>query len=56
MSICFFDGKYDTQYRCTYEIKESIIEVEVEYDMNAIRAEEIINEQRNSRKNQNNIN
>lgn len=33
MSICFFDGKYDTQYRCTYEIKESIIEVEVEYDI-----------------------
>lgn len=30
--------------------------VEVEYDMNAIIAEEIINEQRNSRKAKNNVN
>lgn len=33
MAVCCFDAKYDKRYRCTYEIKEHIIEVEVEYDI-----------------------
>lgn len=33
MAVCYFDSNYDTKYKCTYEIKESIIEVEVEYDV-----------------------
>lgn len=33
MAVCYFDSNYDTKYKCTYEIKEDIIEVEVEYDV-----------------------
>ena len=33
MAVCYFDSNYDTKYKCTYEIKESVIEVEVEYDV-----------------------
>jgi len=33
MAVCYFDSNYDTKYKCTYEIKENIIEVEVEYDV-----------------------
>ena len=33
MAICYFDSEYKNKYKCTYEIKESLIEVEVEYDI-----------------------
>lgn len=33
MAVCYFDSEYKQKYKCTYEIKESIIEVEVEYDI-----------------------
>lgn len=32
MAVCYFDTNYDKKYKCTYAIKESIIEVEAEYD------------------------
>lgn len=33
MAVCYFDSEYNKKYKCTYEIKDSIIEVEVEYDI-----------------------
>lgn len=31
MAVCYLNASYDKKYKCNYEIKESIIEVEVEY-------------------------
>jgi len=33
MPVCFFDANYDNKYTCDYEIKEGVLEVEVNYNI-----------------------
>ncbi len=33
MAVCYFDSERNKKYKCTYKIKEKIVEVEVEYDI-----------------------
>lgn len=33
MPVCYMNANYDKKYRCEYEVKKSLIEVDVEYDI-----------------------
>lgn len=33
MPVCYMNANYDKQYRCEYDVKKSLIEVDVEYDI-----------------------
>mgnify|MGYP000223160647 CR=1 FL=1 len=33
MAVCFFNKNYTEKYKCNYEIKDTIIKIEAEYDI-----------------------